>query len=312
MGGVAPADVRAILTGGLSAAPWAQALPGVDAIDPDLTLKGLAILHAEVVARRATRAGPAVTGRLEGRLIGLGVTGSIAAYKAVELLRLLRSEGADVSVMLSPSATRFVGAALVRGSVAPPGRDRTARPAARRADRPHRPRRYGRRDRGRTGDRALAGCDGQRPGRRRHHGHLSRDRGAGRRRPGDGWRDVDAPGDRDERGAASGRLRLSDRRAGAGPLASGQSGVGRLAELDAIVDAVVEAVADRPIRAPDPAARPPLVGPGSGRGPRWPTHRRHGRRHARADRPGPLHRQSLDREDGRGPRAGRRWIAGRA
>ena len=46
--GVAPTDVRAILTGGLSAAPWARALPGVDAIDPDLTLKGLAILHAEV------------------------------------------------------------------------------------------------------------------------------------------------------------------------------------------------------------------------------------------------------------------------
>ncbi len=48
-------------------------------------------------------------GRLAGRLIGLGVTGSIAAYKAVELLRLLRAEGADVAVMLTPSATRFVG-----------------------------------------------------------------------------------------------------------------------------------------------------------------------------------------------------------
>ncbi len=46
--GVAPADVQAILTGGLSAAPWAAALEGIDAIDPDLTLKGLAILHAEV------------------------------------------------------------------------------------------------------------------------------------------------------------------------------------------------------------------------------------------------------------------------
>ena len=45
-----------------------------------------------------------------GRLIGVGVTGSIAAYKAVELVRLLRAEGADVSVMLTPSATRFVGA----------------------------------------------------------------------------------------------------------------------------------------------------------------------------------------------------------
>jgi type III pantothenate kinase len=43
-----PADVQAILTGGLSAAPWAATLDGIDAIDPDLTLKGLAILHAEV------------------------------------------------------------------------------------------------------------------------------------------------------------------------------------------------------------------------------------------------------------------------
>ncbi|HET9519594.1 MAG TPA: type III pantothenate kinase [Candidatus Limnocylindrales bacterium] len=46
--GVAPEQVKAILTGGLSAAPWARALEGIDAIDPDLTLKGLAILHAEV------------------------------------------------------------------------------------------------------------------------------------------------------------------------------------------------------------------------------------------------------------------------
>ena len=37
-----------------------------------------------------------------------------------------------------------------------------------------------------------------------------------------------------------------------GPLASGQSGVGRLAETGAIVEAVVAAVADRPIRAADP------------------------------------------------------------
>lgn len=45
---VAPSEVRAILTGGLSAAPWVRGLEGVDHIDPDLTLKGLAILHAEV------------------------------------------------------------------------------------------------------------------------------------------------------------------------------------------------------------------------------------------------------------------------
>jgi phosphopantothenoylcysteine decarboxylase / phosphopantothenate---cysteine ligase len=44
-----------------------------------------------------------------------------------------------------------------------------------------------------------------------------------------------------------------------GPLASRQSGVGRLAALPVIVDAVVEAVADRPIRSPDAAARPPAA-----------------------------------------------------
>ena len=41
-------EVKAILTGGLSAATWARALEGIDAVDPELTLKGLAILHAEV------------------------------------------------------------------------------------------------------------------------------------------------------------------------------------------------------------------------------------------------------------------------
>jgi type III pantothenate kinase len=46
--GLAPAEVKAIVTGGLSAAPWVGGLRGVDAIDPELTIKGLAILHAEV------------------------------------------------------------------------------------------------------------------------------------------------------------------------------------------------------------------------------------------------------------------------
>ena len=47
-GDVTPADVHVILTGGLSALPFARSIEGVEAIDPDLTLKGLAILHAEV------------------------------------------------------------------------------------------------------------------------------------------------------------------------------------------------------------------------------------------------------------------------
>jgi type III pantothenate kinase len=52
-GGPAP---KVILTGGLSATEWAAAIPGVDAIDPLLTLRGLAILHAEV---RRNAHGPA-------------------------------------------------------------------------------------------------------------------------------------------------------------------------------------------------------------------------------------------------------------
>ena len=46
---------------------------------------------------------------LAGKRIILGVTGSIAAYKAVYLLRLLTKEGADVQVILTPAAREFVG-----------------------------------------------------------------------------------------------------------------------------------------------------------------------------------------------------------
>ncbi len=45
---------------------------------------------------------------LTGKRILLGVSGSIAAYKAVELLRTLMREGADVSVVMTEAATKFV------------------------------------------------------------------------------------------------------------------------------------------------------------------------------------------------------------
>ena len=45
---IEPGRVHAILTGGLSRAPFAASIEGIDAIDPELTLNGLAILHAEV------------------------------------------------------------------------------------------------------------------------------------------------------------------------------------------------------------------------------------------------------------------------
>jgi type III pantothenate kinase len=46
--GIAPHEVRAILTGGLSALPWARTIEGLDGIDPDLTLKGLVEFHRAV------------------------------------------------------------------------------------------------------------------------------------------------------------------------------------------------------------------------------------------------------------------------
>lgn len=45
---------------------------------------------------------------LRGRRLVLGVTGSIAAYKAVGLLRSMTAEGARVSVVMTQAATRFV------------------------------------------------------------------------------------------------------------------------------------------------------------------------------------------------------------
>lgn len=45
---------------------------------------------------------------LRGRRLVLGVTGSIAAYKAVSLLRALTREGASVAVVMTQAATKFV------------------------------------------------------------------------------------------------------------------------------------------------------------------------------------------------------------
>lgn len=45
---------------------------------------------------------------LEGKKILLGVTGSIAAYKSLELLRLFIKAGAEVRVVMTPAAKKFV------------------------------------------------------------------------------------------------------------------------------------------------------------------------------------------------------------
>jgi len=45
---------------------------------------------------------------VEGKQIVLGVTGGIAAYKVVELVRQLRTRGAKVDVVMTKNAQQFV------------------------------------------------------------------------------------------------------------------------------------------------------------------------------------------------------------
>jgi phosphopantothenoylcysteine decarboxylase/phosphopantothenate--cysteine ligase len=200
-----------------------------------------------------------VTERLAGRLIGLGVTGSIAAYKAVELLRLLRAEGADVAVMLTPSATLFVGplsfAALSRHPVEtdllgllPDGRIGhivVGDAADAIVVAPATAHFLGAMANGLAGDVVTATClasrapvivapamDGD------MWTHPATQANVVRLRDDFGYTIVEPE---------------------QGPLASGQSGMGRLADLSLIVDAIVAAVGDRPIRVPEAASRPPVV-----------------------------------------------------
>ncbi len=51
---------------------------------------------------------------LKGKKILLGMSGGIAAYKAAELVRLLKKEGADVRVAMTEAATRFVTAVTLQ------------------------------------------------------------------------------------------------------------------------------------------------------------------------------------------------------
>ncbi len=211
-------------------------------------------------ARGEEQPAPARTpSRLAGRLIALGACGSIAAYKAVELVRLLRAEGAEVVVMLTPAATQFVSpltlAALSRHAVESDvlgllpdqriGHIVLADSADAIVVAPATARWLGAMANGIASDAVTAAClatsapvvfcpamDGDmwtHPATRGNVERLQRD-----------FRYILVPPD-------------------TGELASGQSGIGRLAELPQIVDAVVAAIGARPVRAPDAAARPPEV-----------------------------------------------------
>jgi phosphopantothenoylcysteine decarboxylase/phosphopantothenate--cysteine ligase len=196
-------------------------------------------------------------GRLQGRLIGLGITGSIAAYKAPEIVRGLQAEGAEVVCILTPSATRFVSPLTLQAlsrhkvetdvlSLLPDDRighivvadtadailvaPATAHWLAAMAS-------------GLAGDSVTAAClattapvivapamDGE------MYAHPATQANVRRLATDFGYRIVQP-----ERG----------------PLASGQLAVGRLAEVGTIVQAVIDAVDGRRVRAPDPAVRPP-------------------------------------------------------
>jgi phosphopantothenoylcysteine decarboxylase/phosphopantothenate--cysteine ligase len=197
--------------------------------------------------------------RLAGRFVGLGVTGSIAAFKAVDLLRLLRAEGADVQVLMTPSATRFVApltlAALSRRHVdaevldlLPDGRIGhviTADAADAILVAPATAHWLGAMANGLAADVVTATClatsapvvvapamDGD------MYAHPATQANVAILRDDFGYVIVEPE---------------------SGALASGQLGPGRLADLGVIVDAVVAAIGGRPVRRPDPADRPPRL-----------------------------------------------------
>ncbi len=215
-----------------------------------------------LAAPGATAPGPTASpgvGRLAGRLVALGITGSIAAFKAVDLLRLLRAEGADVVVLMTPSATRFVApltlAALSRHHVdadvldlLPDGRIGhviVADAADAILVAPATAHWLGAMANGLAADVVTAAClasaapvvvapamDGE------MYAHPATQGNVRRLHDDFGYTIVDPE---------------------AGSLASGQSGIGRLAGLERIVDAVAAAVAGRAVRKPDPADRPPRL-----------------------------------------------------
>jgi phosphopantothenoylcysteine decarboxylase/phosphopantothenate--cysteine ligase len=51
---------------------------------------------------------------LTGKRVLLGITGGIAAYKAAELTRLLVKDGADVRIVMTEAATRFIGSVTLQ------------------------------------------------------------------------------------------------------------------------------------------------------------------------------------------------------
>ena len=195
---------------------------------------------------------------LAGRFVLLGVTGSIAAYKAAELVRLLTTAGADVQVLMTPTAAHFIGPLTMetlsrrRVMLDPlellPDHRIGHIVAADAADAilvaPATARWLGAMANGLADDIVTATClaspapvvvapamDGDMYAHPATRHNIERLRGYG-------YAIVEPE---------------------IGPLASGQTGVGRLADPARLLAAVEAAVAGKPVRAPDPAARAPAI-----------------------------------------------------
>jgi len=195
---------------------------------------------------------------LEGRLVVLGVTGSIAAYKAAELARALVAAGAEVQAAMTHSAAGFLGPLTLETLTRHPVQ---LDPLELLADS-----RIGHIVAADSADAVVVA-----PATARWMAAMA-----------NGLADdvitaiclattapvVIAPAmDGDMWQHPATRANAKTLRAfgyafvepETGPLASGAVGRGRLAETGRIVEAVVRAVAGRPVRAADPALRPPVA-----------------------------------------------------
>ncbi|MEO6351276.1 MAG: bifunctional phosphopantothenoylcysteine decarboxylase/phosphopantothenate--cysteine ligase CoaBC [Candidatus Limnocylindrales bacterium] len=197
---------------------------------------------------------------LEGRLVVLGVTGSIAAYKSAELARALIAEGAEVQPQMTHSAQAFLGPLTLQTLTRHepmtdplellPDQRISHIVAADSADvivvAPATARWIAAMAAGLSDDIVTATClasvapvvvapamDGE------MYAHPATVANVARLRE-FGYTIVEPE---------------------YGPLASGQVGRGRLAEVAEIVSAVSRAIEGRPIRQPDPLLRPPADGP---------------------------------------------------
>lgn len=198
-------------------------------------------------------------GPLSGRLIVFGITGSIAAFKAPEIVRALRAAGAEVQALLTPAATRFVSPLTLRTltghavdadllDLLPDGRIGHI-VAADSADAilvaPATAQWLGAMAGGLAGDVVTAAC-------------LATTAPV-----------VVAPAMDGEMWAHPATVTNAARLTNdfdytivppeSGALASGSSGVGRLPEPTTLIDALVSAIGSAPIREPSEARRPPLV-----------------------------------------------------